>query len=139
MSERLLATTGTCPAHRPPLADRPDVRDASLDLDPARPPGPGLMHDGDQPILVLDDLLWLDPKVLEALQPGAQEALKRLAPLVDPTLGGSGSLFPFDLWVKQRANLGQVPSVESVIATAQCLDISLGHTGIMTGSDHRAG
>jgi hypothetical protein len=80
------------------------VGDPHLDAKSTRAPLTGLVDERDQAIAVLDDLLRLDPKVIEALEPGAQEALETGAPLVGAGLGAGRILLPLKIGMKQRAH-----------------------------------
>jgi hypothetical protein len=76
------------------------VGDPNFDLYTTCPSSTGLMNQRDQAIVVLDDLLGLDAKVVEALEPRTQERLERVSTVVDSSLRGRHILLPFDIRVQ---------------------------------------
>ena len=80
------------PTDRPAVRNGPNMSERGIDLQTARPPLPGLPDHRDQAVVSLDDPLRLDAKLIEALQPAAQEPLEALTPLVAAASGlGAGS------------------------------------------------
>ena len=68
------------------------MSERGIDLQTARPPLPGLPDHRDQAVVSLDDPLRLDAKLIEALQPAAQEPLEASRPWWLPASGlGAGS------------------------------------------------
>ena len=71
----------------------------------------------DQAVVSLDDPLRLDAKLIEALQPAAQEPLEALTPLVAARVRAWRRLVPLDVWVQQLEHDGRVAAVERGVPT----------------------
>ena len=125
--ERLVDRAGAPPPDGPAVLDRPDVHNARLDLDPAAMASAVLPGDHDHPVAALNQLLGLDVKVVEALEPRFDEPLETLRTMMISGFERFTSRSPLDRRVDELEHGAELSAVPGLVAAHESRYVVLGH------------